>query len=131
MNWPLPPVLVVDDEMKIREILDAFLTQMGFTVVQAPGGQEAIECLQADAQIDLVILDMKMPMVTGLQVLRQKNDLKDTRPVILLTGTVSQDNISADLQAVGYSLEDVTYKPFDLFAVLRMVRRKLNMKGEI
>jgi len=47
--------------------------------------------------------------------------LKDNRPVILLTGTVSQENINIS----GFSMEDVVYKPFDLFSILMMVKKKL------
>jgi len=114
-------ILVVDDEIKIREILNEFFTRMGFEVIQAGGGSEAIELLKKDKKIDLMILDMKMPKFTGLDVLKQKNDMKDVRPVILLTGTVSQDNI----EVLVFSMDDVVYKPFDLFLILGMVKRKL------
>jgi len=54
------------------------------------------------------------------------SDLKDTRPVILLTGTVSRENI----EVLGFSQEDVINKPFDLFLLLGIVKKKLmNYKG--
>jgi len=117
-------ILVVDDETKIREILSEFFGKMGFEVIQAGGGQEGIERLKSDPQIDLMILDMKMPEVTGIDVLKAKSALNDQRPVILLTGTVSQDNI----EVLGFSMDDVIYKPFDLFLILGMVKKKLIRK---
>ena len=114
-------ILIVDDEEKIRDILKEFLTKMGFDIIQAKGGEEAVELLKNDGKIDLMILDMKMPQFTGIDVLRRKSELKDNRPVILLTGTVSQENINIP----GFSMEDVVYKPFDLFSILMMVKKKL------
>ena len=118
-------LLVVDDEAKIRDILVEFFTRMGFNVIQAKGGEEAIALLKADKAIDLMILDMKMPGSTGIDVLKMKNEMKDERPVILLTGTVSQENI----KVIGFSMaDDVVYKPFDLFLILGMVKKKLMKK---
>lgn len=114
-------ILIVDDEEKIRDLLKEFLTKMGFDIIQAKGGEEAVELLKNDGKIDLMILDMKMPLFTGIDVLRRKSELKDNRPVILLTGTVSQENINIS----GFSMEDVVYKPFDLFSILMMVKKKL------
>ena len=114
-------ILIVDDEEKIRELLKEFLSRMGFDVIQAKGGQEAVELLQNDPKIDLMILDMKMPRYTGLDVLKKKKELNDLRPVILLTGTVSQENF----EVAGFSMEDVAYKPFDLFSILGMVKKRL------
>jgi len=119
-------LLVVDDEAKIRDILVEFFTRMGFNVIQAKGGEEAIALLKADKAIDLMILDMKMPGSTGIDVLKMKNEMKDERPVILLTGTVSQENI----KVIGFSMaDDVVYKPFDLFLILGMVKKKLMKKS--
>ena len=119
-------LLVVDDEAKIRDILVEFFTRMGFNVIQAKVGEEAIALLKADKAIDLMILDMKMPGSTGIDVLKMKNEMKDERPVILLTGTVSQENI----KVIGFSMaDDVVYKPFDLFLILGMVKKKLMKKS--
>jgi len=69
---------------------------------------------------------MKMPGSTGIDVLKMKNEMKDERPVILLTGTVSQENI----KVIGFSMaDDVVYKPFDLFLILGMVKKKLMKKS--
>jgi len=114
-------ILVVDDEERIRDILVEFLTRMGFEVIEADGGEKALGLLQNDNKIDLMILDMKMPQFSGIEVLKRKNEMKDGRPVILLTGTVSQENF----EVLGFSMEDVIYKPFDLFSILMMIKKKL------
>ena len=122
-------ILIVDDEVMIRKILADFFTKMGFDILQAAGGQEALEFLKKDKEIDLMILDLKMPLVNGFDVLRLKRDLKDERPVIILTGTVSQVKNFLNLQEFGIAMEDVLYKPFDLFVILSIVNQRLNIKN--
>jgi DNA-binding NtrC family response regulator len=119
---------VVDDEKQIVEIFAAFLAKMGFEVIQAFGGEEAIGLLKSGVTIDLMILDMKMPKVTGLDVLKVKNSLKDARPVIILTGSVGQEKIYHELKEFGFVREDIVYKPVDLFFLLGEVKKKLGMK---
>ena len=120
-------ILVVDDEGKIRDVFKDFFVKMGFDVIQAAGGDEAILLLKADEGIDLMILDLRMPKTNGLDVLRRKRDLKDNRPVIVLTG-ISQVNFFVNLREFGVDPEDVLYKPFDLNVILSLVKKKLNME---
>lgn len=121
----MPKILVVDDEEQIRLLLVKFLTKSGFEVCAASGGEEACQLLRSGVAYDLMLLDLSMPKVSGTDVLRLKNELADTRPVILLTGNINKDNAHSDLQALGLTQEDVIYKPIDLFDILALVKKKI------
>lgn len=119
-------VLVVDDEEQIRRILAEFLTKMGFEVIQASGGEEAIRLLKSDEQIDIFVVDMKMPKVTGSDVLKEKKMLNDVRPVIILTGSITLEKDIGALKELGVGPDDILTKPIDLFLFLEVVKKKLH-----
>ncbi len=78
-------VLVVDDEEGIRFLYKEELEEEGFEVVLASNGEEALEKLDADSGIDLVLLDIKMPGKDGVEVLRRIKEKNKDMPVILST----------------------------------------------
>lgn len=120
-------ILVVDDEIKIVKVLKDFLAKMEFEVIEAYGGKEAIEVFNSQTKIDLLILDMKMPKVNGIDVLREVKRINKEIPVIILTGSIYLDNFIDDLSKLGYVQEDILYKPIDLFTLLDMVKKKLKI----
>jgi len=71
----MPKILVVDDEEGIRRVLAEFLTKMGFEIIKASAGEEAIGLLRSGVEMDLMVIDMKMPKVGGLEVLKEKKNL--------------------------------------------------------
>lgn len=123
----MPKILVVDDEEQIRRVLAKFLVKMGFEVIQATGGQEAIALLRSGLDMDLMITDLKMPKKTGLDVLKEKKILKDTRPVIILTGSINVNKYFSKLEGLGLGPDDVVIKPVDLFSLLAAMKKKLRM----
>jgi CheY-like chemotaxis protein len=120
-------ILVVDDEEQIRKLLIDFLTRVDFEVIAACGGEEAIECLKARPDIDLMIVDIRMPRVTGLDVLKKKNSLNDTRPIIILTGSIDTEKYLPELKELGLGFNDVITKPIDLYSLLGEMKRKLRI----
>jgi DNA-binding response OmpR family regulator len=118
---------VVDDEEQIRRILAEFLTKTGFEVIQASGGEEAIRLLKSDEKIDIFVVDMKMPKVTGRDVLKEKKMLNDVRPVIILTGSITLEKDIGALKELGVEPDDILTKPIDLFLFLEAVKKKLHM----
>lgn len=124
----MPKILLVDDEEQIRRILVEFLTKMGFEIIQASGGEEVVGLLRSGVEMDLMVIDMKMPKVAGLDVLREKNNLKDVRPVIILTGSIEAEKHYAGLKELGFGPDDIVYKPVDLFLLLDAVKKKLHME---
>ncbi|MBS3886769.1 MAG: response regulator transcription factor [Dethiobacter sp.] len=100
-------VLVVDDESKIRRILQQILLKEGFAVVEAENGREALACFLAEKP-DLVILDIMMPEMDGFDFLRTIRKKYDT-PVIILS---AKDELLD--KTIGFTLEadDYVAKPF-------------------
>jgi DNA-binding response OmpR family regulator len=78
-------ILVIDDELQIRELLKEFLQLKGYTVITASNGDEALTCMQ-DQQLMLAVLDMCMPGKNGLETLRSMRTLNPHLSVIMLTG---------------------------------------------
>ena len=78
-------VLVIDDEQGIRALLDTLLRRKGYDVIVAESGQKGLECFRR-ARPDVIVLDLKMPEMDGLTVLRQVRSLDPIMPVIILTG---------------------------------------------
>ncbi len=117
-------VLVVDDERKMRRVLQILLERMGIDSVGAESGEEAFERFQAE-KFDLVLTDLKMPGMTGLELLARVREVDAEVPVMLLTayGTVQTAVDAMKLGAFDYVL-----KPFDLEVVELTVRKALEMR---
>ncbi len=120
-------ILVVDDEERIADITEKFLKMHGFDILKVMGGEEAIKLLVTDAEFDLMLLDMKMPDINGLAVIRKKIELGKKFPLLLLTGSIDAEKYLSVLKEEGVTEEDILYKPVDLFVLLERVRKKLNI----
>jgi DNA-binding response OmpR family regulator len=121
---PAGRVLVVDDEPMIREVLVNYLVHDGFEVVEAEDGTMAVEALAA-ATFDLVLLDIMLPGLTGLEVLRRIRAGGDV-PVILLTARGAEEDRVAGLEL---GADDYVVKPFsprEVVARVRSVLRRTN-----
>ena len=102
-------VLVVDDEESIRTVLNEVLTDDGFRVTQAANGMEALQILK-DVSHPLVISDIKMPGMTGIELLKKiKHSIPDTE-VIIITSYASLDTA---ISALRYGAYDYLFKPFE------------------
>ncbi len=105
----LGKVLVVDDELDIREVLADLLETDGYAVALAARGDEALEYLQRDPP-DLVLLDIRMHGVNGLEVLRRFRRDHPAIPVIMLTG-IQDEALARSTLTMGAF--DYVQKPFD------------------
>ncbi len=103
-------VLIVDDDPTQRRLMEAVVTRQGFRVVQAAGGQEALEILNGSGgkDISVVLLDLNMPDVDGLSVLEQVRPARPTLPVIVLT---AQGGIETVVKAMRAGADDFVVKP--------------------
>ncbi len=118
---PTNRILVVDDEQKMRRLLEMALRGMGHEVVQARDGREALE--QFDNQpFDLVLTDMRMPNMDGMTFLRRLRERGHDVPVVVLTayGTVESAVEAMKLGAVDYII-----RPFEIATVELAVTRAL------
>ncbi|OPX28391.1 MAG: hypothetical protein B1H08_05990 [Candidatus Omnitrophica bacterium 4484_171] len=118
-------ILVVDDEREIVDILAKFLEKSGFDVVTAYGGKDGIDIILSDERIDLAVLDMKMPQVSGADVLEAMYNAGKVIPVVILSGSLGvQKNIEV-VRKLGYNENDILVKPINLGDLLEAVKKKL------
>lgn len=111
-------ILVVDDEQNIRKILKAAFERAGYRVTAAEDGASALKAVQCDATIDVVLTDVLMPGLTGVELLTQIRGCRDDLPVLIMTayGTIPQA-----VEAIRAGASDYITKPFDLDNLKRIV----------
>jgi two-component system KDP operon response regulator KdpE len=129
MNAAPLKVLVVDDEPPIRKLLRTGLGMEGYETIDAPNAKAALELLADDP--DLVILDLGLPDMQGLELLRKIRDLKEHVPVVVLS---SRGDEMVKVQALDLGADDYVTKPFgmdELLARMRAaLRHQLHVQGE-
>ena len=103
-------VLVVDDEIEITKLLKDFLSEKGYRVSIANNGYECLEIIKKDKPL-LVLLDVMMPGMDGVEVLKGIKKLDEKIGVVMITGAGSEETGKKSLQ-LGAS--DYIAKPFDL-----------------
>jgi two-component system response regulator (stage 0 sporulation protein F) len=106
-------VLVVDDQMGIRILLGEVLQSAGYDTLDAPNGATAIE-LVGQEQPDVILLDMKMPGMDGLQTLKAIRGSESTAKIIMMTAYGELDLIQ---EAMAYGANSFLTKPFDIEAI--------------
>jgi DNA-binding response OmpR family regulator len=118
-------VLVVDDEPMVREVLARYLEQEGFAVSIAEDGEEALTAFRTERP-DLVLLDLMLPRIDGLEVFRRMRE-GSTTPVIMLTARGEETD-----RVVGLELgaDDYVTKPFSPREVVARVRAVLRRTAE-
>ena len=115
-------VLIADDEEVIRNMLTEHLTDEGFSVVAVPSGEAALEVFRDDPT-HLVVTDIRMGGMTGIELLEEIKKLDEDALVIMITSHASLDNAVATLKAGAY---DYIIKPFqDLESVTEVVNRSM------
>ncbi len=115
-------ILVVDDETRIVDILDKFLTRKGFEVEKAYDGEKGLGILKKDKSIDLIILDEKMPNMSGTAMCKEMEKLKINVPIIILTGSLSLLD-AKDLRGISY--DHVLIKPIRLSELMKLLEKIL------
>jgi len=118
-------ILVVDDTVQNRRLMEAVLTPLGHTVSGAESGAEALEMIAADPP-DLVLLDVVMPEMDGYAVCRALRSNPDTQmlPIIMLTSSGDQDKVGA----IDAGADDFIARPFDQNELIARVRSLLRIK---
>ncbi len=117
-------ILVVDDEEIIRVLLTEILTEEGYQVTCAVDGRQAVDLLKAN-RYDLVITDMVMPGLNGLEVLQAAFRIDPEYPVIMITGYPS---VEMAVKLVNLGAADYITKPFNVDLIKVTVAKVLEMK---
>jgi two-component system response regulator (stage 0 sporulation protein F) len=118
-------ILVVDDEAPIREVLTEYFATEGYAVEAATSGVEALTAIR-DRRADLVLLDVRMPGLDGVQVLRRIRELDDSVPVIMVT---ANEDVGLAKETLKLGAFDYIAKPFDFEYLDRAVAAGLARVG--
>lgn len=121
VNVKSKKVLIVDDEEGIRESLKLILSDH-YDLVVTDSGEQALRLVESDPAIGLVLMDIKMPKVSGLDVLKEMKAKRPDLNVIMVTGYKAVETASqaSHLGASGYII-----KPFKSEEILKTVKRNL------
>ena len=106
-------ILIVDDDPMAAEMISSILQELGHSVLLAEDGMDAVGHLNTDATIEMVISDMNMPLITGIDLFRELREQGSALPFILLTG-----DDPAKLLALEPRLGACVMKDFDLDSTL-------------
>ena len=114
-------ILVIDDEQELLEVVEEVLEGNGYQVVTAKSGAEGVQ-LAIEEEPDLIMLDIAMPKMDGLEVLSRLRGIRETStvPVIMLTGKGSTDNI---FQAERNRATEFLIKPVPSGELLHIIQR--------
>ncbi len=118
-----PHILIADDDDDLRQALAQLLELEGFTIAGAPDGPTALE-LAHQAAYDLILLDVKMPGLDGLEVLAALRVLRPQMPIIMMSGQTGRNTVA---NALRDGASDFILKPFDDEFVLLAVKRALGL----
>ena len=116
--------MVVDDEKIIRDTFVAAFDE--YRIIPVASGQEALNILNRPNDIDLIILDMMMPGLTGTELLREIKRINPNYKVIVLTGYSSKDVV---IEASRVGADEFIEKPFDIKQTLKIIKRLLDRKN--
>ncbi len=123
-------VLVVDDEKEIRELVLDLLEPLGYSVVLAANGFEAIEKFRSvKDEIDLVILDMIMPKMSGTEVFQRLKNIDKNVKIIIASG-YSNDGISGIRELLNSGADGFVQKPFTRMALAKAIKEALKEEGK-
>jgi CheY-like chemotaxis protein len=113
----MPTILVVDDEMPIRELISHLLADAGYRVSSAPNGRQALQLAERE-RLDLVLTDLMMPQVDGAELCRRLKAQAPTRNVPVVVMSAVHRRQGQEMLA-----DEFVGKPFDLDELLALVER--------
>lgn len=118
-------ILVAEDNRLILETVAHSLTREGYDIIKANDGKECMAKLQGN-QVDLIITDLYMPNLNGLELISQLNDnYKNLIPIMVLSAGGAEENV---LKAFEIGADDFMVKPFSLIELNVRVRKLLELK---
>jgi two-component system nitrogen regulation response regulator NtrX len=119
-----PSILIVDDEPSILQSLSGLLTDEGFEVMTANNGYEALKIIDAETP-DLVLLDIWMPGIDGIETLKEIKKSSASLPVVIITG---HGNVETAVKATKLGAYDLIEKPLSIDKVIVTINNALNFR---
>jgi len=116
-------ILVVDDEKNYLLVMEDFLAEKGYHVLTADNARAALDVI-ADTDLDLILTDMKMPGLNGIDLIRKIKDVDPDMPVVMMTAFGTVEKAVEAMRAGAY---DFVLKPFENEAMLRTIERALEI----
>jgi two-component system KDP operon response regulator KdpE len=110
-------ILVVDDEPQLRRAMKATLTDLGYSVIEARTGEQALEIMRAETP-DLILLDLNMPGIGGLETCRAIRETSEVPIIVLSVRNTERDKV----QVLDAGADDYVTKPFGIQELLARIR---------
>jgi two-component system response regulator PilR (NtrC family) len=130
MGVPMPPVLVVDDEQSMREFLGIMLKKSDYDYETVADGARAIELLEEGRRFSVVLTDLKMPEVGGLEVLERVKALDPSCQVVVMTAFATAETALSALKTGAYDYLTKPFKVDEIQAVLERAVEKYELVSE-
>jgi DNA-binding NtrC family response regulator len=125
MDMPNAKLLLVDDELAFIEILAQRLHRRGFSVVCVDSGQGALTRLEENDDLDVIILDLKMPGMNGIETIQRVKNKRPLIEVILLTG---HGTVESAVNALKQGAFDYLMKPYELDRLVVKIKAAIHRK---
>lgn len=124
-----PAVLVVDDDPDLVDVLSRFLSRQGMKIFVASNGPQCLEIVQCASPIDVIVLDIMMPGMDGLQVCAALKEIESAQaiPVILLT---ARDDIETRLAGAELGVSEFIVKPASGRELVARIKTQIEVRGK-
>jgi len=116
----MSPILIIEDDKEIREALSSFLEIEGYAVVAAEDGRKGLEIVQNHSGPSLILLDLFMPQMGGLEFLKRYSELNSEVPVVICSACPPDHTTFVEAKALA---QHALTKPIDIDQVLALARR--------
>ena len=123
IDWSKITILVAEDEFVIYMLIEQILLETGATVLQAIDGEEAVRQCKDNKNIDLVLMDLKMPGINGFEATQMIKEFAPDMPIIAQTAIGLSDHKE---RAIQLGCFDCLEKPFDKETLLYVIEKALN-----
>ncbi|MBO4404779.1 MAG: response regulator transcription factor [Treponema sp.] len=121
-------ILVIEDVVEMSELISLYLKNDGFDVKAVESAEDAFEVLEKGYRTDLVLLDLNLPGMSGLDFLQKfRSEYKKAIPVIIVSARDADEDI---IQGLGYGADEFVTKPFSPRVLVARVKAKLNRLSE-
>ena len=119
----MPTILVVDDELSMREFLKILLEKEGYKVSTASEASSALDLIRGQ-KFDLVLSDIKMPGMGGLSLLEKIKEIDSSLPVIMITAFASPENAVIAMKSGAF---DYITKPFKVEEIIKIIKSAISV----